>query len=86
MHTAVILQAMKASGVVIRLDPESFLTLLRRTERPLIVVVPPSGILSKQFQYLTSYRGFAFYTRSRDELPLPRGAELIVAESIWIPG
>jgi hypothetical protein len=34
---------------------------------------------------MTTYRGLAFYTKSRQPVELPAGTELIAAESIWIP-
>ena len=37
-------------------------------------------------QYMTSYKGLAFHTLSRDHLPLPESAEIVLANSIWIPG
>jgi len=35
------------------------------------------GLFSKNYQYLMSYKGIAFFTRSATELPLPGGAELV---------
>jgi GGDEF domain-containing protein len=81
---AAIAQAMKASGVVVRLSPENFALILRRVERPL-VVHSAGGFFSTRYHYLTSYRGLAFYTKSREPLALPVGTELVTAESMWMP-
>jgi len=44
----------------------------------------PGGAFRKRYQYLTSYKGLAFYTTSPTALPLSR-AELIAAKSIKMP-
>jgi len=82
---AAIAQAVKASGVVVRLDPEEFSKLLVRIPAPLIVYAE-GGFFTTRYQYLTSYKGLAFYTTSRQPLPLPAGTELVASQKIWIPG
>lgn len=82
---AAIANAIKASGVVVRVEPEDFVNILRKAERPLIVYTQ-GGLFSKNHQYLTSYKGFAFFTKSREQIDLPRGAEIVHADKIWIPG
>ena len=82
---AAIAKAIKASGVLIRVEPEEFSKLLKRAKDPLIVVAE-GGIFGKNYQYLMSYKGLTFFTRSRTPLPLPGGAELVNAGSIWMPG
>lgn len=82
---AVMLAAAKrASGVVLSVTPENFSKILARTEKPLVVHAT-GGVFSTSYQYMTTYRGLAFYTKSRQPVELPAGAELIRAESIWIP-
>lgn len=81
---AVVLNAIKASGVVVRLEPVAWLALLARTERPLVIVAT-GGVFRKHVRYLTSYRGLAFYSESPSALVLPRGAEVIEARHISIP-
>ncbi len=81
---AAIAQATKASGVLVRMEPEQFQQLLYRVPEPLVVVAR-GGAFSKKFQYLTSYRGLAFFTESREQLHLPGGAEVIAAKGIWVP-
>jgi len=77
------LQAIKASGVLVRLEPEAFLTLLDRLDDPL-VVYSPCGFL-RPHHYLTSYRGLAFFTKAKQPLYLPRKTQIIRAKRIWIP-
>ena len=82
---AVIAEAIKATGAIVRLEPQEFVNLLRRIERPLIVYKRP-GFLAPNHQYLTSYKGLAFFTKSRVEIEFPRGTEIILADKIWMPG
>ena len=82
---AAIAQAIKASGVVVHLKPEEFAKLLGRIPEPLVIYAE-GGMFTTKYQYLTSYKGLAFFTKAREAVPLPAGTELIVAEKIWIPG
>lgn len=81
---AAIANALKASGVVVRLEPAEWMSILKRTDAPL-VVIGTGGVFKKHVQYLTSYRGLAFFTTSRDPLVLPGRAEIVSAKSISIP-
>jgi hypothetical protein len=84
VHAAMV-NALRASGVIVRVRPEDFLAILRRVEEPL-VVASQGGVLRKRYQYLTSYKGLAFYAQSPTPLMLPRTVETVLAEKIWIPG
>ena len=82
---AAIAQAIKASGAIVRVGPNDFMEILRRSERPLVVCAR-GGFFSTNYQYLSSYKGLAFFTKSPMELTLPGSAEIITAKKIWIPG
>jgi hypothetical protein len=82
---ATIANAIKASGVVVRVEPVDFARILGKAERPLVVYAQ-GGFFSTSHQYLISYKGLAFFTKSSDQIVLPRGTELIRAKKIWIPG
>lgn len=82
---AAIAQATKASGVIVRVGGQDFLSIVERADSPL-VVYSRGGFLSTNHQYLTSYKGLAFFTKSSQPLPLPAKAELVTADKIWIPG
>jgi hypothetical protein len=82
---AAIANAIKASGILVRVSPEDFDAILRKNEKPL-VIASTGGFISTNYQYLTSYKGFAFFTKSPAPLMLPPRAELIEAQKIWIPG
>ncbi len=81
---AAIANAIKASGVVVRVEPKDFQSILRRIENPLVVYAE-GGFFTKNFQYITSYKGFAFFTKSSTPLLLPSGVETIFAKKIWTP-
>ena len=82
---AMIANAIKASGTVVKIEPEEFAKVLNKTEKPLVIYAE-GGVISTNYQYLVSYRGFAFYTKAEEQIELPKGTEVIVAEKIWIPG
>jgi hypothetical protein len=82
---AAIAQAIKASGVLIRVEPAEFLRILYRQKEPLVVHAA-GGFFRTSYQYLTSYKGLAFYSKSKEPLDLPSGCELVTAGGIWIPG
>jgi len=82
---AAIARAVKASGAIVSMEPEDFLTIVNRCEKPLVVFAP-GGILDRSFRYLVSYKGLAFHTKSKTELMLPGKAEVVHARTIWIPG
>ena len=82
---AAVAQAIKASGVIVRVEPEDFLRILRRQTEPLVVHAT-GGFFSTSYQYLSSYKGLAFFTKSPAPLSLPNGCEVVQAQKIWIPG
>jgi hypothetical protein len=83
---AYIAQATKASGGIVRLDPQEFMRIISKTKAPLIVVSRATGgIFSRNNQYLTNYKGIFFYTKTSTALNLPGDAELVSARSFWMP-
>ena len=81
---AAIAQAIRASGVLVRVSPDDFQKVLRKVEQPLVVCAK-GGVFKSTNQYLTSYKGLAFYTKSPSEIILPSGTETIMAKKIWVP-
>jgi hypothetical protein len=82
---AAIAQAIKASGVFVRVEPDEFLRILERQRGPLVVHAT-GGVFSTNYQYLSSYKGLAFFTKAKTPLDLPAGSEVVLARAIWIPG
>ena len=81
---AAIAQAIKASGAVVRVTPDLFLTITNRVKEPLVIMAE-GGLFTSKYRYLISYKGLAFFTKSRTALTLPADTELIKADKIWIP-
>lgn len=81
---AAIAQAIKASGAIVRLEPDNFVKILAKTDRPLVVTAI-GGWVKPNYQYLTAYKGLIFFTKSKTELLLPGGVEIISSKKIWIP-
>ena len=81
---AAIANAIKATGVVVRLEPGEWLSILKRAENPLVVVAQ-GGMFKTKYQYLTSYRGLAFFTKSPTALVLPGRTDVITAKSMSVP-
>jgi hypothetical protein len=81
---AALANATKASGVIVKLEPEAFQAVLRRVEEPLVIHAQ-GGFISTNYQYLVSYKGLAFYTKASKPLSLPPLTEIIRAKKIWIP-
>jgi len=82
---AAIARAVKASGAIVGMEPDDFMTIVNRSDKPLVVIAP-GGLFDRSFRYLVGYKGLVFHTRSRSELMLPGKAEVIRAKTIWIPG
>jgi len=77
-------QAIKASGTIVRVEPGVFEHVVGWQDEP--VVIRSDGGRFGKFQYMTSYRGFAFYAKSGVPLHIPGKAKVIEAKKIWIPG
>ena len=81
---AAIANAIKASGTIVQVAPEDFMSILAKTKTPLVVQAQ-GGIFTTKYSYLTSYKGLAFYTKVTTPLNLPGDMELVVAKKIWMP-
>lgn len=81
---AVVAQAIKASGAIVEVSPEDFISLFDLEENALIVV-SQGGTFKKYYQYLAGYHGLVFYTKSSEILRFIEGTQVIQARKIWIP-
>jgi len=82
---AAIANAIKASGVLVKVEPIDFQSIVERQEAPLVVAAK-GGFFGNSFRYLCSYKGLAFYAESGDPIELPGTCEVVRAKKIWIPG
>ena len=81
---AAIANAIKASGAIVRLKEEDFIKVISRGDNP-VIIISRGGFMRKEFYYLTAYKGFIFYVRTKNEINLPGDSEIISAQQIWIP-
>lgn len=81
---AAVMNAIKAIGVLVKVEPVDFLRIVAKQPDSLIVQAP-GGLFSAKHWYLVSYRGLAFFTKSHEELRFPPTVEIIRARSIYIP-
>ena len=84
-QAAAIAQAIKASGTLVRLEPQDFSRILHKEDTPLVVRAR-AGFFRTRWYYLMPYKGLAFFAISVEPLPLPGRAEVIDARKIWAPG
>jgi hypothetical protein len=82
---AATVQAVKASGAIVRVLPELFTSLVSKSKEPLVVTAE-GGVFHKNHQYLTSYKGLFFFTKSVTPLQFSGNVEMIAAKTIWVPG
>ena len=83
-----VINASNGSGLIVRVSPEEFVRLLNQATPESLVVQDhnEAGFLSREsYQYLLSYKGFAFVTKSPTPLDLPTGLDKVVAENIYVP-
>jgi len=82
---AVVAQAIKASGAIVKVEPQDFRSLVDRVDKPLVVVTQ-AGLFRKYYQYMAGVRGLIFYTESSDIMHFKGSTEVVQANKIWIPG
>ena len=75
----------KVFGALVKVEPEDFMQILARTEKPLIVA-GTAGVFTTKYRYLTPYKQFIFYCVTRMPLELPHDAEFVNAKTILVPG
>ncbi|MCK5411208.1 MAG: hypothetical protein V3W35_04655 [Gemmatimonadota bacterium] len=78
-------QAIKASGTIVHVESRVFEHIVSWQDEPLVIRSEGSRF-GGRFRYLTSYKGFAFYTKSATPLHIAGKAKLIDVKKIWIPG
>jgi hypothetical protein len=81
---AAMANAIKANGVVVRVEAADFMKVLKKEAEPLVIIAT-GGVFKKHFQYLTAWKGLAFFTTSAVALELPGKVLIIAAGKISIP-
>ncbi len=83
---AAMIQATKAMGVIVKMEPDQWRRLLDRVGTETLIVRGTRRVFRTYYQYLFSYRGLAFYTETKEEMNLPGSIESVNAKNIWLPG
>lgn len=73
-----------AVSPVVIVDPPEFLSILVWSDAPLVATARVVHHGTYVYQYLTSYKGLAFYTEAGDELPLSEHVDVVVARRIHV--
>ena len=81
---AAVINAIKASGAIVRVEPADFQKLLEQNVHGL--VVHSVGRFFGRHRYVMGFKGLAFYAVSREALAMPRALQVVEAKKIWIPG
>lgn len=80
---AAMMNAIKAFGPIVHVEPNNFMDLLGHAES-LLVVYAPAKFWGKH-KYMTSYKGLFFYTKAATLLNLPAKTEVVQAKKICFP-
>jgi hypothetical protein len=81
---AATIQAIKASGAIVRVEPEEFRKLLAQNGQGL-VVHSAGGLFSTKHKYLMGFKGLAFHTSAHDPIHVPSTCQVVEASKIWTP-
>ena len=81
---AAIQNAIKASGAIVRIEATDFKNLISKMEGGLVIEKPGGSFLSN-YKYSTSYKGFIFFCKSKEQIVVPSRLEKISARNIWVP-
>lgn len=79
-----VANAIKACGSIVSVEPEEFLKILSQQKEPLVVQADKK-FLSRNYKYLTSFKGLTFFCKSQEQIRLPEQTQVIRAKSIVIP-
>ncbi len=81
---AAIANAIKASGAIVRVEPDQFVKVVSRVEKPLVVHAT-GGAFTKHHRYIAGYKGLVFFTKSPEPLQFTKTIELVAAKKISVP-
>ena len=81
---AAAVRAIKASGVIVRVEPDEFRKLVGHNAQGLVVHAV-GGIFSTKHNYLMGYKGLAFYMSASEAIYVPGTCQVVEASKIWIP-
>jgi len=77
-------QAIKASGAIVRVAEDDFKKLLVQNAHGLVVHAT-RWLLGTRHVYVMGYQGLVFYTQTSDELHVPGTCQVVEASKVWTP-
>ncbi|MBX2966803.1 MAG: hypothetical protein KF845_11700 [Cyclobacteriaceae bacterium] len=86
VHTTLIMQqnAQRMTGAFIKIEEADFRKILNEN-KGLLVIQSKTGVISKSHLYLTSYKGFVLYAKSKQPIHIPEGHEVIQVANVSLP-
>ncbi len=84
IQQAIVINALKANGAIIHLEPEQFEKLASTIDAPLVVAAE-GGVFSTHYKYVMHYKGLTMYCKSKEALNFPANTEWVVAKTIVVP-
>jgi hypothetical protein len=83
-HHSQMQNALKMNGIFVKMEVKEFLKLINENEN-LLIVHSETGLFTNQYLYLTSHKGFVFYCKSKEQLPLPGKNEKVYSSNVSLP-
>jgi hypothetical protein len=68
---------------LISMDADDFLKLLEQIEKPLIIMAQGKHFFQQNYQYMVSFKGFNFQTKSLEKLPMPAYSLIVESKQSW---
>ena len=78
------IRAIKASGAIVRVEPDEFKKLLSQN-RDGLLVHSAGGLFGSRHNYVMGYKGLVFQTSADEALTLPVTLQVVEAKKIWVP-
>jgi len=79
-------QALSARALAnhVKVDQQTFETVLEKSENPLVLIAP-AGFIRSLYRYVTSYKGIVFYLQTDKALNFNEKVECIYIKKIEMP-
>ena len=68
---AAIQEAIKASGAIVKIEPNEFSNLISKMDDGIVIEKGDNGFFDSGYKYSTSDKGFIFYCKSKNQINDP---------------
>ena len=82
---AAAINAVRSFGVIVHVTPEDFLTMVALQDEPLVVASNEKILFWSTCQYLVSFKGLTFFTKSPFPLEFDPGTLIVQCKCIRVP-